>query len=419
MHKRDNLRVNIASGLIYQISILLSPLVTLPYLTRVLDTESFGLLAYSWAITQYIILIVEYGFNLTGIKCANEIRELSSLKMDVLFSNIFFARTFLTIGCGIVLFIVITFKHLPKDQFLIYFGYFLQVFSTVFVSQWYYRFLEKIKLLLIPALLTFVFIPILTYIFVKSSSDTYLVSIIQGGINLSSSILAFFCLFKMSFIKRIYFSTQGIVEVLKRSFGVFLANVSFSIYAASPPIILALISSFHEVALFSGASRIRAVGVGILLPIANVLYSKVNREIVNKNWSLIKKISITFVFFTLIVSVIIFLLSKFIVMIILGSKYLDAVLLVRLLSFAIFFVVLNTYFSQSIILAFGRGELYSRIPFFCTIVFSVLIYPLVKNYDALGAVIGIVIVEFFSFILIMTSVILICKPILQKGNANA
>ncbi|HFD7850814.1 oligosaccharide flippase family protein [Citrobacter freundii] len=418
MHKRDNLKVNIASGLIYQVSILLSPLITLPYLARVLDTGSIGLLAYSWAITQYIILIVEYGFNLTGIKYANEI-EKDSWSMDSLFSNIFFARLFLTIGCGTVLCVVIVCNHLPKDQVLIYFGYFLQVFSTVFVSQWYYRFIEKIKLLLIPASLAFIFIPILTYIFVTNTGDVYLVAIIQGTTNLLSSILAFFYLFKKTFIKKLHFSIRGIVDVLKKSFNIFIANISFSIYAASPPIVLAFISNLHEVALFSVASRIRAVGVGFLLPIANVLYSKVNREIVNKNWNVINKISLTFVFLTFIVSVVIFVFSKFIVMTLLGSKYLDAVFLVRLFSFVIFLVALNTYFSQSIILSLGLDKLYSRIPVFCTIIFSIVIYPLVKNYDALGAVIGILIVEIFSFMLIISSVILIYKPILKKGDIDA
>ena len=73
-------------------SVYLFPLVALPILTKTLGVQGFGLLSVYLAIQQYGILIVEFGYNLTGT------RDVSSSKnraeADDIFSAIVFSRLF-------------------------------------------------------------------------------------------------------------------------------------------------------------------------------------------------------------------------------------------------------------------------------------------------------------------------------------
>lgn len=65
---------NAASLLLIQGANFILPLVTFPYLVRVLGPSNFGVLAFSFAVVAYGVLLADYGFNLSASKRIAEIR---------------------------------------------------------------------------------------------------------------------------------------------------------------------------------------------------------------------------------------------------------------------------------------------------------------------------------------------------------
>ncbi len=87
---------------------LILPLITFPYLVRVLGIENFGLLMFAQAVILYFTMIADYGFNLSGI------REVSSNKNNKnklikIFSSIMLAR-FILVFFGLVLLSILVFS---------------------------------------------------------------------------------------------------------------------------------------------------------------------------------------------------------------------------------------------------------------------------------------------------------------------
>ena len=59
---------NIFSLSLVESSGYLLPLLTVPYLLRVLGPEKFGLVTFAQAFTQYFVIITDYGFNFSATR---------------------------------------------------------------------------------------------------------------------------------------------------------------------------------------------------------------------------------------------------------------------------------------------------------------------------------------------------------------
>jgi PST family polysaccharide transporter len=77
---------NILSLTVLQAATYLLPLITLPYLVRVLGADKFGLVAFAHALMQYFIIVTDYGFNLSATRDIAASRD-NMLKVSQIFST--------------------------------------------------------------------------------------------------------------------------------------------------------------------------------------------------------------------------------------------------------------------------------------------------------------------------------------------
>lgn len=392
---KNNLKINMLSGVIFQISIQLSPLIIFPHLVKTLTVAEFGYFSFFWAICQYFILIVEYGFNLTAIQDASRTDNLKKL-----FTCIVYSRLILFAGCSLLFFISCFYTGYSVERNLIFIGFLLQVLSTVFLNQWVFRFYEKIHLLLIPALVNLILTPVLIYFMVQEPTDSYVAALVQGGVSLLISIMSLVIINRTFNLKFIPVNVRDVIATLKKSFSIFIANFSFGLYAVSPPIILGIISNVSEVALFSAASKVRAAGVGFLLPVSNVLYVTIGKIIKNKETEKTMKIIVFFTALCFAVSISIYYAANIIVTYLMGESYYESVMMIEIFSAIIFFVSMNSFLSQSLFLSYGYKNIYTKISLICCLIYLIVFYPLISNFGALGTVFTILIVESISFLII-------------------
>ena len=108
---------------------IIFPLLTLPYLTRVLSVDAYGIVAYVKAVMQYMQLTVDFGFMLSGTKdIVNARFDKNKLEKEV--GDIFLARIILALLALVVLLLMILIMPILKNNA----GYTLLSFFTVFLS---------------------------------------------------------------------------------------------------------------------------------------------------------------------------------------------------------------------------------------------------------------------------------------------
>ena len=119
---RNKLSLNFIYISLSQIVNYVFPLLTFPYLVKVLGLNGFGLYTFATSFVGYFQLIVDYGFNIIGIKKIAEGKKTTRVNTEV-YSSIFFTRMILMLICFILLLtIVLLFSEFRKEFYLYIFS---------------------------------------------------------------------------------------------------------------------------------------------------------------------------------------------------------------------------------------------------------------------------------------------------------
>ena len=117
------------------------PLITLPYITRVLGEAGYGIFSKVFNIVGYLQVIIEYGFGMSGARKAaitTDKKELSRL-----FSAFIFVRALLLIICCVVAGAVILVMEIDTTECICFISFLIMLIGTVFQQNWLFQGIQK------------------------------------------------------------------------------------------------------------------------------------------------------------------------------------------------------------------------------------------------------------------------------------
>ncbi len=123
----------------------MAPLVTIPYLVRVLGPSQFGLLAFAQGIVLYFSVITDYGFDFSASRAIAVNRQTVGAVRRIAWS-IWSAKLLLMTGCGIALALVVFFTPKLSQTPQLYAVSFLYVVGTAVFPIWLFQGLEELRL---------------------------------------------------------------------------------------------------------------------------------------------------------------------------------------------------------------------------------------------------------------------------------
>lgn len=285
---QDTLWVTILQGLNYLI-----PLFVWPYLIVVLGASNFGIVGFSLALVQFLMLLVDFGFNLSATKLIATSSTQEAINRTS--TDTFMAKLLLLIVAVIIAFVVLL---VPR-----YAPYRLAVIillpmlcSSVFSLQWLYQGVGKIKLQwIINSVCRLLIIP-LTFVVVKGSEDVLLAVGIQSTAYFVSALVGFTWALYHGLFTFERPSWSGVRSSLKDSFPLFISTAMSSVYAMLLVVVLGYFVSTQEVGLYSAVEKIMRVSCyALLLPILQVCYPQVSKMAVDNKagaYKIIRYISI-------------------------------------------------------------------------------------------------------------------------------
>lgn len=285
--KHGSLLKNTAMLSVLQLSTYALGLIAIPYETRVLGVEAFGLLGAATAIMVYFQLVIDFGFLLSATEDVAANRENKPYLCRLL-TAVTLAKLLLAVcSCGVLLGLcrVIDAWRGREGLFLLFF------LSTVFTSMmpdYLYRGMEKMTAVTVRTVAIRTFFTVAIFLFLKSPEDLYVIpvlNIIGNGIAMAA---AYRDLHRRFGVHLVPVSFREIGRNLKRSSVFFLSRIATTAYTSLNTVILDMITaSGGATGLYTAADKLITTGRNLLTPISDSLYPYMTR---NRDFRLVKKI---------------------------------------------------------------------------------------------------------------------------------
>ncbi|MEG0176196.1 oligosaccharide flippase family protein [Anaerorhabdus sp.] len=394
---KNNFKNNFIYVTCDQLLSLLLPLITAPYIARVILADGIGIYSYYYSIAYYFVIFIMLGLVNYGNRSIAKVRDN---KKEL-------SKTFLSIyAFQFVIGFIITIFYLvfTKTQFNSIYPYTLLPFviSAIFDVNWFFYGVEKFKLITIRSISLKIISILCIFIFVKSQSDLPIYCLLLSLASLISNLIVWPYLLKYITITPISFN--DIILHIKPNLMLFIPVISISLYQYMDKIMLGFISNMEQVGLYDSSQRwlIIPLTIGtsfgtIMFPkMSNLIAKNINQEKVNK---IIVSSLIFVMFLTIPITLGIMAIAKELIPWFLGNDFIPSITLVYLLLPCSLFVAFSNVLKTQYIIPHNMDKTYISIVFTSATINFILNLLLIPMLSSLGACISTLLTEFIVFIL--------------------
>ena len=390
---KKSIKKNYMYNLIYQILVIILPLITTPYLSRVLGAEGIGIYSYTLSITTYFILFGSLGVAMYGQREIAYYQD-DYYKRSKTFFEILIMR-FITLGISIGIFYI---SFCTKGEYQFYYKILLlEIIANSVDISWFFQGMEEFKKTVIRNIGIKLISVVLIFIFIKRPTDLYKYILIYGISNLLGNLSLWIYLPK--YIKKIKFKKLKIIKHLKPMVSLFIPQVAIQIYTVlDKTMIGAIVCDKSEVGFYEQAQKMvkllltiaTSLGVVMVPRMANTFAKGENEKI--KEYM---KQSFSFVLFLVfpIMFGIISISNKF-VPIFYGEGYDKVIYIINIISPIILAIGVSNVIGTQYLLPTKQQKKFTVSVSVGAIVNIVLNMILIKRFNSIGAAIATVIAEF-------------------------
>lgn len=358
---------------------VLFPLITFPYISRVLNVSGIGKYNFSASIVSYFQLLASLGITTyavrEGAKYKNDRGRISKFIDEIFSINVFSG----TLAYCLLLICLLLFVKL-HSYILCILIFSLEIIFSVISVDWLFTIYEDFTYITIRSIVFQIISIVLLFVFVRKSNDYLIYAAITVFSTIGSNILNFIKASKFHNFKLIFrFNYRKHFFPILILFAVNVANV---IYVNSDITLLGLLKSNYVVGIYSISSRIYSIVKTVISAMLTVAIPRlaylIGNEHVEKYNILLRKLTGTLVTLTLPASIGLFMLSKQIILVISGVKYIRATVSLRILTFAYIFSILAWILSDCVLIPTKNEKkvlVGMSISAICNIVLNILLIP--------------------------------------------
>ncbi|WP_395317641.1 polysaccharide biosynthesis C-terminal domain-containing protein [Fructilactobacillus frigidiflavus] len=375
----------------YQIFILIVPLLTTPYLARVLEPKGIGIVTFTNSITQYFIIFGSIGVSLYGSRQIAFVRE-DKMKLSKTFYDIFFLRLITIFLSLILFFIFLSFLHKYKQFYIV------QSFSIIaaaFDISWFFQGIENFKVTVLRNFIIKVITIVSIFTLVKTSNDLALYIFIIS-ISLLIGNLSLFPYLKNN-IEKPQWNNINLIIPFKGAMIFFIPEVATQIYLYVNKTMLGIITNPTISGYFEQSDKIIKMSLAVVTSIGMVMLPHVANAHKQGNHQRVKNyLYKTFEFVTMLSIPLAFGISAIasnLVYLYLSDKFLQVIPILMIESIVIILIAWSNAIGIQYLMPTEQNKVFNYSVILGAIINIILNFPLIILWGAIGTAISTIISE--------------------------
>ncbi|MHB7917077.1 oligosaccharide flippase family protein [Staphylococcus borealis] len=409
----NSLKQNIIYQSLYQMIRILTPLITIPIVSRAFGPSGIGIYSFSFNVVQYFLMFANVGVQLYFNRL---IADVDNSKHDISqrFWNIFVSKFLLSSFMLLLYILVISiFVH---DYYLIFLLQGIYLIGAAFDISWFYAGIEKFKLPSLSNMLTSLIVLLVVSFFINDKSDLILYVSTLSIMTVVNQLPLFLVL--KGKINRTSLQWYEIWKITKVSMAYLLPNGQLNILTSIACLVLGFINTYKEVGIFSNTFNILMVIIVLINTIDLVMIPRITKQSKKDkdsiNQSLEQNINIQMMLTIPMVLGVVAIMPGFYWWFF-GESFKDSVKLMKFLSILLFIIPLNMLISRQYLIIKGYVLKYNLSMIFAIITNLLLSILLISFLGIYGAAIARVITE---LIILISRIIDIFKENIKIDTTN-
>lgn len=389
-----SIKFNFIMNFILTVSNFLFPLITFPYVSRVLLPEGTGKVAFALSIVSYFTLFASFGVATYGIRAIAQVRDdkerLSKTMHELLFINII-SMTIVYVALAVAILVVPKFA-IEKELFWVTS---LFILFTIVGVEWLYKGLEKYQYITVRTIVFKIASLFLVFLFVKEKSDYIIFAFISIFAIVGSGVLNLINSRKL--INYTLYSEYEFKKHLKPMFVLFLTSMAIAIYTSLDEGLLGLLSSPEQVGYYNAAVRVKGILFTLITSLGVVLLPRLSYYVENHMETEFHEALAKSTNFIIVIaaSVVIFftLFAKETILILAGENYVASIIPLQIVVWALILSAITNILGIQILLPLKKDKqlLFSVL---CAATVDVIAnFLLVPKLAAVGTALSVIAAE--------------------------
>ena len=388
-----SIKKNYLYNILLSISKVIFPLITAPYVSRVLEPDGVGLFNFANTYAGWFTLFAALGIPYYGI------REVAKIKDDVaeqtkFLSEIISISVIATLLCSFIMFLTLLFIPQLNENYIIFLVSGIILYTTPFKVDWFFQGKEEFVYITFRSLIIKTLSVFSLFLLVHEKSDLLIYVALNATAEVLNELWNFLKLYQSGIHP--YFTFSGSHHI-KPLFILFSSSIAISVYTILDTLMLGFMADYNEVGYYNCATHLSKALVPIVTSLAAVALPRVTKLKEDKNWDEInglmnKSFSIvSFLSFPIAFGVLV--VAPVFVPLFFGEQFYGTIIPLQIIIFTVVAIGFNNLTGIQILLGFGldKAFLYSLLT--GTVSNFTLNLLLIPYYGASGAAISSVFAE--------------------------
>ncbi len=391
---QKSIKKNYIYNLLYQIFLLIAPLITTPYISRTLLSSGVGEYSFSLSIANYFVIFATFGFTYYAQKkIANYVDDKK--KQSLTFWEVFVLKIIFSM-IAVIAFEILILSNIFEKYNRILTILIINIVSVAFDVSYMLQGNEDFKKIVLVNFFVKVLGIASVFIFVKGPDDVWIYALINSLISLISNLFLF--IFVPSYLTKIKIKELNVRQHVMSSFKLFIPTIAISVYCLLDKTLIGIITkSDSQVGYYEQADKICKICLTIVTSLSAVMIPNNAKHFARHDYEKVNDNVRNALRFSTLIGIPVFLgiiiISENIIPWFLGDAFEESIPLTRVLCLIVMAIGLNNVFGIQYLIPINKEKIFTISVTLGAFINFVLNIILISYYDALGAAIATVIAE--------------------------